>query len=514
MYPLPDIWIRATVWKLPLLQLVVQFALTPMGSWGWLFAVVRLIGDPLNTLFSLLKKLDMCQTKALKWRKNLKEPVEWKAFTLIEESCEEVGEGQANLTTFRVDCPKDVARAKEIGALLAADRTNKPIPVFISLLIFMGSIGISFVRALTGKPTSKLNIEAHSIAFSALYFYIISVVFLNAMIGTPQTEGSMRRILEREGVLGGESRRSSGGEGSHASQSTDQLGGGPEGEGAQTAGNGGDSIHQNTDQLKDPPKDGSSHTAANGGDHTPQRTYQPISIAEEAQTVSGAELVLQDAHQETPQDADQQVHPTLRGFYCWLIPEKGYSYRDFAFYCLSITTITIGPICSSIISWNTPPEGWGCRHYAFAAVVVLYFISDILNHHIRKFQKPLYWLFAKDAFFAICNLAMLGSAQFGIFNSCFCWTRFGTVPMPLPGEPEVDRLLLKRFRVLYMPLALMCVGVQIIVSIGCFCMFFSAIRVLIQRDDGKSNIPRLRSRHERPGRVESGRGGIPLPRRK
>jgi hypothetical protein len=63
---------------------------------------------------------------------------------------------------------------------------------------FVGAlaVAVSKTTAITSTSSLFVNVEAHSIAFSALYFWIIPAVFLSAMIGVSQTEKNISRILE------------------------------------------------------------------------------------------------------------------------------------------------------------------------------------------------------------------------------------------------------------------------------------------------------------------------------
>lgn len=63
---------------------------------------------------------------------------------------------------------------------------------------FVGALAVAVFKTTAITSTSSLfvNVEAHSIAFSALYFWIIPAVFLSAMIGVSQTEKNISRILE------------------------------------------------------------------------------------------------------------------------------------------------------------------------------------------------------------------------------------------------------------------------------------------------------------------------------
>lgn len=82
--------------------------------------------------------------------------------------------------------------------VLAVDQATKFFPI---VTFFVGAVGVAFGRtasaASASSTTTFVNVEAHSIAFSALYFCIIPAVFLSSVIGMSQTENSIPRILQR-----------------------------------------------------------------------------------------------------------------------------------------------------------------------------------------------------------------------------------------------------------------------------------------------------------------------------
>ena len=92
---------------------------------------------------------------------------------------------------------------RRTGRTLAADRSTKFLPIIVALIFFIGAVAIAIFRtaaaaghnALSG--TVFINVEAHSIAFSAQYFWIIPAVFLSSVIGVSQTEAAIPRILRR-----------------------------------------------------------------------------------------------------------------------------------------------------------------------------------------------------------------------------------------------------------------------------------------------------------------------------
>jgi hypothetical protein len=405
VYPGYDIWVRLTVWKFPLLQLIAQFSRPPLGLRGEAFAVIHLIGNPVDTVFSLLKKLVICQRRANRFRALL--GYGWKELALMAISCDESGHGdeaqrilEDTLVPLLLQPQNDWSeneqrkwkRYRKAARSLAADRVTKFFPVAIALSLFIGSIAIAIARLSSSppNPTNPINIEAHSIAFSALYFYIITAVFLSSMIGVSQSEKSIPRILK---------------------------------------------------SLGEP---------------------------------------------KIPHGKERQDRLQKGGLYSWQ-RWHGNS-TDWCLYALAALIVTIGPLSSILISWYTPPEGWGCRHCAYSTVFLLYATSSLLDIPIGR----LFWLaFTKDLILGLANLTLLGMAQLGIFNSCTCWSKFGRAGVPLPQEDVVYQILKWRFKAIFAPVALGCIAIQIALC-GVSCWWFhDAYTVLLQRDDGKPNLPWL-----------------------
>jgi hypothetical protein len=81
---------------------------------------------------------------------------------------------------------------------LAADRQTRTLPVILSEVVFAGGWVISLVKAASSEPnpTNWVNVEAQSIAISALYLWATSAIVLGSLIGASQTEDSIPRILE------------------------------------------------------------------------------------------------------------------------------------------------------------------------------------------------------------------------------------------------------------------------------------------------------------------------------
>jgi len=83
---------------------------------------------------------------------------------------------------------------------LAADRSTKFLSVIVAQAFFIGNVVVAIIRTKSTvegpNPQTYINIETYSIAFTALYFWVISAVTLTSVIGTSQTANSIPNILE------------------------------------------------------------------------------------------------------------------------------------------------------------------------------------------------------------------------------------------------------------------------------------------------------------------------------
>ena len=63
-YPIADIWERIVTWKLPLSQLVAQFPRPPLGLSIETATIAHLLGDPVDSIASMLLTYAICQSRA------------------------------------------------------------------------------------------------------------------------------------------------------------------------------------------------------------------------------------------------------------------------------------------------------------------------------------------------------------------------------------------------------------------------------------------------------------------
>jgi hypothetical protein len=63
-YPISDIWNRIVVWKWSLLQLLSQFPRPPLEPSVEMGVMLHLLGDPIDTICSMLITLNLCRRRA------------------------------------------------------------------------------------------------------------------------------------------------------------------------------------------------------------------------------------------------------------------------------------------------------------------------------------------------------------------------------------------------------------------------------------------------------------------
>ena len=100
-YPVPDIWARIVTWKIPLFQLLSLFPRPPLGWKVEVATLAHLLGDPIDSLMSMILTLALCSSRAKRAKFVCKEARilpsgedyerTWKALAMIMISYDECG---------------------------------------------------------------------------------------------------------------------------------------------------------------------------------------------------------------------------------------------------------------------------------------------------------------------------------------------------------------------------------------------------------------------------------------
>ncbi|KAK3380507.1 hypothetical protein B0T24DRAFT_664495 [Lasiosphaeria ovina] len=483
LYEQQDIWNRIVTWKLPLLTLLFQFSRPPFAFRLWtntnVFMLVHLVGNPINTIASLLATLDACQRRATEIRQRIeahqrhsgkaspwrRTAVLWKRFTIIDVSYAEWGVANArpflqrSLDQLLRQPDARIAKHFSVAAAqLAADRATYALPVVVAQLSFVVAIGAAYwrVAGVPPQPHAWTNVEAYSIAMSAPFLHALPVVFLAAIVGATQTETSAPRILNalRERLVsdGWEEvlARNDGGAGGGSMVDTIPL--------------------PRTEEIQDREED------------------------TEEQDSSGSDELAEPAHNGTPLELGQRIASGC--LYAWradLLAPTGANMRQHASHmALATTFVALSVAVAQYISYGVPPAGLDCRSGAQAALLGAWagmFGCDFVLACLFPNKNRLYNItFAKDAAAALAVVTLIVVTQLGIFNQCACYTAWGAAPLALPQLPAVAKVLTTRIARDWPAATFLWIGMELLLCVFAVGVRYrDALRVYLQRDDGSSN---------------------------
>ena len=335
-----------------------------------------------------------------------------------------------------VDKIKLLQICQKAGNALARDRTTKFFPVTVAQAFFIGTVAIAFGRteaaAKGSNPTTFINIETHSIAFSALYFWVIPAVFLASVIGVSQTEIAIPQILQQ--------------------LQTDITSAFP----LLTTSLPND--HFIADDIEDRPSDALRERS--GGIYS----WQP--------------RVWQQAH------VSSNNKGIWKGFQAAVQLNAGSP-------ILPLVIVTACTLTGLLISYLVPPVGFSCRNIAEILIYEAWMLSAALDyipwgdHHQRQF----WFTFVKDAIITAATMGGIIATQVGVCNRCSCYTLWGKTGLALPEITSVAGTLVHRIATTYPALAFLCVGLQLVVfPTVVMIQYPHAVRVFLQRDDNTSNM--------------------------
>ena len=331
---------------------------------------------------------------------------------------------------------KDKLRSvvQQTADALAADRATKFLPIMVAQGLFIGAVAIAFGRTVSAAVGSSstsvfINVEAHSIAFSALYFWIIPTVIISSIIGVSQTESAIPRILRRF--------------------KTDLDRAFPTNNVALP--------HECLDEREKRVFHGGLYSwrpgrrlSSSGSAHGPPNTgklVDRIKIATRSNFLSYALL----------------VSGTLTGvIVSCLVPPDGWDCRN-----IGEVLITLAWILSAVFDT------------VFARLVP----------YAPEHRTLIFWTVGvKDLVATLSTMLGIVATQVGVFNRCSCYTLWGRTGVALPEMPDVQKALIHRMRTVYPAVTFTCIGIELIIVPLYVCIRYRhAVRVFLQRDDGNSN---------------------------
>ncbi|KAL8798235.1 MAG: hypothetical protein Q9182_006841 [Xanthomendoza sp. 2 TL-2023] len=380
-----DIGPRLSVWLIPSLLLISNMELSPLDKRRF-FAILHLLGDPIDSLGSLIDKL-------ASWERCFRVAAQRKycsrctrAIATVYAGFEESEgarvmqglahngdpEGQVALETrldsyfdglaVRYNLTSRFQEWRRTALELANNRTDEFLRTGLAIVLYVYQIIGGFVAAIGGEPSSP---PGGRIATGVLLSWLIPTVLLSNVIGNFPSQISLNDILARFSANTG---------GILAEPRIEST------------------AFSNLPALKKHSSDSSVEALSwTGGIYT----FRPWR------------------------------HHHLKG------PRRLQTswWRITLTELLSVLPVTVGIIGASLILWNLIPNGLNCRHTWSIAVFIAWVVSAIITRvsYAPGFATGKYhWYFvvAKDALIAIPSVIIMFLSACGLFNDCKCWSGY------------------------------------------------------------------------------------------
>lgn len=362
---------------------------------------------------------------------------------------------------------------RQTGRALAADRATKSLPIVVAQTFFIAAVGIAVFRTAASaghratSDTVFINIEAHSIAFSALYFWIIPAVFLSAIIGVSQTEAAIPRILRRFQI------------------DLDRQ-----------------DLPRRVQMPKDCLKDDEGRIYQGG-----VYSWQPLSWRSQSLSPSISPKSQRKAspYQQLGQDP-ASLDQAPSGGHSAIAGSSDLRPSDCTHTWLPYPILILGTVTGLIVSGYVPPDGFDCRHLGEILICTAWILSaqaDTLLNYLWPLSSgrssTLFWMTAgKDLLMTVATMGGIIVTQIGIFNRCSCYTLWGRTGLALPERPDIAATLFHRLNTLYPAVTFTGIGLELVIIPLYFCYRYrDAIRVFVQRDDRRSNAAWLWKAHRK-----------------
>ena len=335
---------------------------------------------------------------------------------------------------------------------LAADRATKYLPALVALIAFFVVMGVAVARTAAAIGTPEFNesifigVEMHGIAFTSLYFWIIPAVLLGSFIGVSQTEVRTPSILDR------------------FQQDLDRHF-------KDEVAKGSIKLDVAEPSLKDLKSCGEGQESRfyRGGIYS----WMPFDW-----------LYRQTRSSKAP---DEGFSPSP--------PGKGHKFINFML--LPFLIVFTPTLFSASASGRIPPDNFNCRVGSEIAFFIAWLSSAALDVPLRRYfnlediataTKLFRWAFCKDLFFALGTTGWLMATVIGALNRCDCWIGPHD-ELILPKRSDINNILIQRLHSLYPALIFSAMTLELIVPpIWIWLYYRDALKVFVQRDDGKSNF--------------------------
>ena len=401
-----DIGPRLTIWLIPVLLLLANVELSPLDKRRF-FAIIHLVGDPIDSIWSLLHKLDAwdrCVVLAEKYHENACSSCQRVVATVFAGYEEVQGPRIASERDFEAllekhDISTQFYEWRHAAVRLADGRNDELGRTGLAFLLYLLQVIATFVPAIGGVPPGP---PGGRIATSVLLSWLVPVIFLSNTVGNLPSCRTAFDVMADFGVK--------------TSEDTMYI------------------LHRRSVFLPTV----SSLRRTCSADYF------------EALAWSGAIY-------------------TYSPWKMRFVPSRPQHNLRLLLLCsLAIMPVLFGFIGGFLILWYQLPTGPNCRHVWLIGVTLLWSISAWITGitYSPRFATGLYhWRLTliKDAFIAIVSLLVMFLSGVGLFNFCWCWSG----PFQYPGMGRVplpETVYLENAKSIYPTI----VGVTLILELAVF----------------------------------------------
>jgi hypothetical protein len=331
-----------------------------------------------------------------------------------------------NLEDFLNICEK-------ISDQLAADRATAFLPIIAAQSFFIGALAIAMFKTASITPGSGnyISVEIHSIAFSALYFWIIPAVFFSAVIGVSQTAKSIPSFLKT------------------LKSDFDNH----------------DFLHDILPDVHFVDKD--ELRTLHGGIYS----WQPRAKQQKVFQAPALESFI----------AFSSITSSILTscLFSGFVPADGLQPRHCAYlfyFLMWVQSFVLTDLLKPSHSSNSREDMEDQK---------LTTSKQTLPADMVRFRLT----YLKDFVWTLGTIGPLMYIQAGPFNNCEAYAAWGRAGLALPEMPDIARLLKERIHGLYIVIAVLGIGIQIFITVGSLWGCRKGLRVLLQNDDGTSLRP-------------------------
>ena len=417
-----DLGPRLTIWLIPVIILVgnVQFAV--LGKPTSLLTILHLLGDPIDSAWSLLTKLEAsnrCWDLAAKLSSS-GDPNHIRDRATILAAIHELidideSPDKYYLQLFNVEGlnseGKDAIHLllQRIADELSDSTQNQMSRTWLAILGFVHTVVGAFIDAVGGTSSSQ---PGGRIGIAMFFSWLLTVALLSNITPTFTSRRTCLRALERFARE------------SHRVQN--------------------DPVYKASDDLlKSPPAiaDPSSRLESSPSAQRPHRRSVEIRDLRmfsqpKASYAWGIPQTFSTFHDSQAWSGSIYTYYANKELF-HVVPRNNldserWQKRETSKWTLSLIAampLVFAESTSFLIIWFTPTFGLTCRHFPMLGVFLVWLISPVITHimYTTRFARgKWHWRFMliKDAMIAVPALVVILITACGFYNSCVCWSSY------------------------------------------------------------------------------------------